>query len=406
MINFRQTFSNISLEKLQKTLFYLFILFLPTQLGKHFWLQESIAKGMRIDYFAPTFYFVDLLVIFIIISIIFKKKPEKINFSQLLFPLSILIQIFWSQTPIGHLCFSIRILIIFTLISYAKKNINYNQEKINTIFFFQSLFLFLTSSMQIIFEKNIGGILYFLGERNFTITTPGISLFNLFGKNFLRPYSTFSHPNALSGYSLIIFFYIYYFNKNKNQALLSMFFLFLTINLTFSQNTWFFFTLFFFITNITKKNQQNIKKLILTIFLSLILPFIMLYFGKKITLSQSFEIRNTLFEHGIKNNYKNILLGGGWYSDIINLFKNNFLIKNRVVYQPIHNSWWFTTLSIGILPLIALKKHFKTTYIPKKWLLIFCLVVSTGTFDHYWITQIQNLYLLSFLFIDFQKNNF
>src|ERR1035437_10261792 len=47
--------------------FYLLVLFLPTQLGKHFWPNFSYVYGIRIDYLSPTLYFTDLLVIGLIL---------------------------------------------------------------------------------------------------------------------------------------------------------------------------------------------------------------------------------------------------------------------------------------------------------------------------------------------------
>src|SRR5579872_2586293 len=47
---------------MENLLFYLLILFLPTQLGKHFLPNFSIIQGIRIDYLSPTVYFTDILI--------------------------------------------------------------------------------------------------------------------------------------------------------------------------------------------------------------------------------------------------------------------------------------------------------------------------------------------------------
>ena len=55
-------------------------------------------------------------------------------------------------------------------------------------------------------QHSLGGIFWFLGERTFTVDTPGIARFPLclpsfFGCiEFLRSYATFPHPNVLAGY--------------------------------------------------------------------------------------------------------------------------------------------------------------------------------------------------------------
>ena len=54
--------------KLHKTFFYLLIIFLPTQLGKHFWPDWTMVLGLRLDYLSPTLYLTDILILGILIS--------------------------------------------------------------------------------------------------------------------------------------------------------------------------------------------------------------------------------------------------------------------------------------------------------------------------------------------------
>lgn len=59
---------------------------------------------------------------------------------------------------------------------------------------------------QFFLQRSIGGILWWLGERTFSIGTPGIAkiaLCNLIHSScplYLRPYATFPHPNVLGGF--------------------------------------------------------------------------------------------------------------------------------------------------------------------------------------------------------------
>src|ERR1035437_8081006 len=57
----------LSLAKISKLFFYLLILFLPTQLGKHFWPNSSFVYGLRLDYLSPTLYFTDILILLIFV---------------------------------------------------------------------------------------------------------------------------------------------------------------------------------------------------------------------------------------------------------------------------------------------------------------------------------------------------
>lgn len=51
-----------------------------------------------------------------------------------------------------------------------------------------------------IFWGRTTGWFWWLGERSFAINTPGIATIAIWGREILRPYATFSHPNALGGY--------------------------------------------------------------------------------------------------------------------------------------------------------------------------------------------------------------
>src|SRR3990167_538799 len=57
--------------------------------------------------------------------------------------------------------------------------------------------------MQFVFQKSLG--LWFLGERNFSVDTPSIAHVYIFGKQLLRPYGTFPHPNVAAAFFAVGF---------------------------------------------------------------------------------------------------------------------------------------------------------------------------------------------------------
>jgi hypothetical protein len=62
---------------------------------------------------------------------------------------------------------------------------------------------------QFFLQHSVGGLLWFLGERTFDITTPGIARAQFFpfiisnSREILRAYATFPHPNVLGGFLAI-----------------------------------------------------------------------------------------------------------------------------------------------------------------------------------------------------------
>ena len=47
--------------KLAKITTVLWLLLIPTQLGRHWWPEWSLVRGVRVDYLSPTLYLIDLL---------------------------------------------------------------------------------------------------------------------------------------------------------------------------------------------------------------------------------------------------------------------------------------------------------------------------------------------------------
>src|SRR5260221_12343343 len=59
------------LQSSQNKLFFLILLLLPTQFGRHFWPSFSFVLGQRVDYLTPILYLTDILIVlFVILNLI------------------------------------------------------------------------------------------------------------------------------------------------------------------------------------------------------------------------------------------------------------------------------------------------------------------------------------------------
>src|SRR3989344_6346282 len=65
------------LKRVENVLLFLTILFLPTQLGRHFWPEFSFIYSLPIDYLSPTLYLWDLLVV--LLWTVFLLQGKHIN---------------------------------------------------------------------------------------------------------------------------------------------------------------------------------------------------------------------------------------------------------------------------------------------------------------------------------------
>ncbi|NMB56589.1 hypothetical protein GYA19_01460 [Candidatus Beckwithbacteria bacterium] len=386
------------LKKLQILSFYLVLILLPTQLGKHYWLSESLVRGFRVDYVTICFYLTDFLIlIFVSLEFLLNKKIKK-QFFYL--PLIILtwnfIQLFWTPLKIFQVFFSVKVFIflIFALIVARKK---FNFSVISKIFSFQLLFLFLLSLAQFLLTHSVDGIFYFLGERRFNLLTPGIAQENLGGRLWLRPYATFSHPNVLAGYVVLVLTFLLLNLKKVNLklVLISLLAGILTLMLTFSVAGMAVFLIAGILLLLLKFKEgfllQNSKKmLLLSLVFSFLAPILLLLFSDN---NEAVWLRNLIFLNNLQNLPQNFLLGVGWFGNLV-LKNPNLSVKS---VQPIHNFFWQLLFSVAILPLALLMVKYGRRFInnlTKQQVILLILICLLGAFDHYLLSSQQGILLM------------
>ncbi|MBI2414738.1 hypothetical protein HYV31_02775 [candidate division WWE3 bacterium] len=76
---------SVSFAKLHKTIFYLILVLLPTNLGKHFISVDSYVNSRLVDYLVPTFWLIDILLFGLFITWAFSggfKKIKRFEYKQ------------------------------------------------------------------------------------------------------------------------------------------------------------------------------------------------------------------------------------------------------------------------------------------------------------------------------------
>ncbi len=387
-------FKQLTIEKLNNFLFLLLIFFLPSQLGKHFFLPFSYLNGVRVDYLAPTLYLTDILIFFLFIlnfsKIISFIKNKKI----ILLFLLLIINIFFSFNKIIGVYKLIKIIEFLILFLLSVINFQKIDKRIILItLIFSSLIQLFLSFYQFIYQKSIQRIFYLLGERLFTISTIGIAKITIEGKEFLRPYGSFSHPNSLGGFFLLLYFYVLTekkFNKYFLSKILLLLISGILVLFSFSKIaifTFIFLNLIYFI-----KNNHCLICLIGKILTFFIVGAIflkthtdLLTIEKRILLINNFWL--------ILKKYFLIGVGLGNYLIAQSHFKSHFLLFFN---QPVHNIFLLFLNEIGVFIFIIITKFIYDFFkkIKINFYLIF-LVLITGFFDHYWYTLQQNFLILA-----------
>lgn len=386
------------MKKLNQILFFLFLLFLPTQLGKHFFFPFSYLSGVRVDYLAPTVYLTDIIVFLLVIfnfKTVFKFfKNKKVMIGLFL----LLINVLFSRLPVISLYWFIKIIEFLIVFSLAKKMLKTLEEKfILTALLISGLFELSLSFIQLINKHSVQGIFYYFGERLLSLSTPGVAKASIQGVEFLRPYGTFSHPNSSSGFFLILYFYILIYKKFNRYLILKYLFLFISSVLVFISFSkiaivsYLILNTFYLILN-TKINCRICKIARMTI-----LFIISLIFLQATTDPLTINKRIELMKNSITIILRYPIQGVGLGSYLIEQAK--FSSKYYLFFnQPVHNIFLLfiseTGLIIGGFLLYQLINQLIQRRLTKdRWLLIF-VIVFTGFFDHYWLTLQQNFLLM------------
>ncbi len=404
---------------LSNSFFYLLILFLPSQLGKHFFPTFSFVSGIRIDYLAPTVYLTDLLILATLTSWIVEKlkaqyfpgrKKIKISAKSLIFLifylLFFILNIFFAQNKLLAFFKALKIAELTFLAFY----ITDKKPSFKIAVYFLLFAVFYSSLIawgQFIKQESINGVFYLLGERTFNLETFGIARAFVLGKLVLRPYATFPHPNVLAGFLTAVLPFVIFLPQIKKEKNKGVFFyfplLFLTLStiaISLSKNAWIAtiligaFCLIYF--------RVKVYKIVL-----FFLPFLFFLpiFINRLNSAVSSDIETiTIREKLVLSSFamikKDPLFGVGLNNFIPNL-KNTTSINSYQELQPVHNAYLLLTAETGLLGLVffifLLRRVFKkmfnklpfyqSTHLPT--CLSFFSILFLSLFDHYFFTLQQ-----------------
>jgi len=376
---------------------FLIIFFLPTQLGRHFFFPQSFVFGIRVDYLAPTIFFFDLLVaLFFLFN--YKSIFEILETKRFLFFIFLLfLNNLFSIFKIITFYRSLRLIEWYLLFSLFKKIKYFRTIKYG--FFLGGIFQLFLAIFQLIKGGSLDGVFWFFGERHFSLSYPGIAKTIFFGKEILRPYATFSHPNSLAGFYLLLYFSFLTIKKLKGDAVadyLTLFVFSALILLSFSKIAillWLIGNVFIFAGKINCRLCFFSK--ILTMMVS---AYIFLSAKSDVF---SFNNRLDLLKEAflIFKNHWLTGVGLGAYvkaKELVN-FTN---LRYYLITQPVHYSFLLFLIEAGVFFSLfffgLIFNHLKKLY--SKNSIIFFSFLLTGFFDHYWWTLPQNFFLLAVIF--------
>ncbi len=379
-------------------LLLLFICILPFQVGTYFFQSFSYVSGVRVDYLAPSLYLIDIVAAAIIlfhVPLLIKNFGNKRT--VLLFAL-LSINACFSLVPQLSIYTSVRLFMILALYHIYKQT-DLPSRTILFAFLAGGLFETILAVSQMITLGSLQGVFYFAGERYFTLSTPGIAKASLWGQEILRPYGTFSHPNSLAGFYLLVYVFVLTGNLFRNSRYTKYAVLFISsllVFLSFSKAA--FATLVVLSAVYLLKNRTltcNLCKFARIAGLTVLFVIIAVAQTDPRTLAKRAE----LIVQSIRIFTQHPVLGVGLgnYPLSAARFPTPFLDS---LNQPVHSIYLLLLTELGTVGVVTMiiaalpfiKKVLKAApYVA-------AAVLITGGFDHYWITLKQNSMLLGVLF--------
>lgn len=381
------------MKRAEQALLFLTILFLPTQFGKHFWLQFSFVYSLPIDYFSPTFYFWDLLVVLLLSTFLAQKKSVNkvaLNLFCLFFLTQAASLLFSANIGAGLVRLE-QYLVAGLFGVYIASSKMLMRPLIFWALIMPSIAEIILAILQFIFGRTLG--LWILGERSFALSTPGIAKFDFYGIQFLRPYATFPHPNVLAGFLVVTMIFLQLKNPDYKGLIRKIVSLFagVVILLTVSRVV---IAVGFVWTMISLKNKY---RLFLLAGVVILLPILYTRFSSILTFDNlTLTRREELSGIALSLFFKSPVLGIG-LNNFISTGADLLLVGPSRFLQPVHNIFLLAMSETGIVGLFGLLVLIGYPIWKHSFLPVWVVIIVLGLFDHYFLTLPQGYRLLFLL---------
>lgn len=395
-----------------KNLLFLLVALLPAQLGRHFWPPWTQVLGLRIDYLSPTLYLTDLILLLLFLTslpliISFFKRQNFLFFGAAGLVLLLLgIGIVNSRNPDVGIYQLIKWLgfVFFGFILAQKVASHTLLRQITLILSVGAIFESFLALAQFLNQGSIGGIFWWLGERTFSGQTPGIAQAEVLGELLLRPYGTFSHPNVLAGYLVVVLALIlgFAYQARWQQSIRwsAIIFGVLALFFTFSRSAWIaglLVILFYFVA------RKQWLPLTLVILLSIAgassiqSRFSTLFLSDQ----ESLEQRQELNLAALEMIQTHPVFGVGLGNFLVELPRYHQERRAVRFIQPAHNLYLMIAAELGLPILAAFLGFLLVTYqhLIKQFSLPLIVplsaILALSLFDHYFYTLQQGQLLLA-----------
>lgn len=403
----------INYRAVHSKIFYLVVVFIPLNLGKHFVYSGSYVGGILVDYLVPAIFVTDILILLLLLFWIidngFKGILKVLHKSSYVGTLTILListfalSTISSISPYSSIHYLIRILLYFGFFMYVISTLGvlHSPKKIVYFVSFSALFLCILGLFQWVGQGSVFDNYLIFGEQPYSASTKGIAIENVFGEGKVPVYGTFRHPNVFAGYLSLVLIWILWLLRKSNILFLLILLILSTLFLTFSQIAWLATLVGLAYLVLFKKFNNRINYL----FIPFVLIILLLGLGLPYLQTELIESYPSLYRRRnlgasslkIIEEYK--LFGTGPNTNTVLIEEHLPLTKDLRFVQPAHNIFvliyaesglFALTLFCLLFVLAIYKSHKNNQFI----IASLCQILILGSFDHYLLTSNQGLLLL------------
>lgn len=422
------------LEKIQNTLFYVFVFLLPWQtryIFSHLTLGGSEFEYGKLSIYVSEVVLFFLFFLFTIYWIFFGIKKDKLPLNFLFLFVLLLISSFGYFFTIDKQMFFYGLLKLSELVFliFIINKINFSCIKVGYSFV-SSMFLHSILGIYQFINQNINPNKY-LGIAEQVSYLKGPSIIENIGGRFLRAYGGLSHPNIFGGFLVIavLFMVGIYVTKIINKKIyekIIFWIIFITLFnaliLTFSRSAYLALGIsfvFIFIYSIYKKCFNKYSSIfIIVFFISTISLFIFKdIFVTRTSLTQRTEINSNIERIQLLKQSFNIiqerfLYGVSFNNYIPAIYSRNFGFQ-IYEYQPVHNVYLLVFAELGIIGFLFYLSIFvfsfcKNIKTKDEINIIFSIMILSifviNLFDHYFWTSYSGV-IISFLILFINNKN-
>lgn len=399
-----------------KKLFYLIILCIPLNLGKHFIIRDSYVRGLLIDYLIPTVYVIDLmifaLIAFWIAKIIQRRKFRHIKTNSpviilsFLYVFSLFLSFLIAPRIIPSLYQFISTLLHFGFFLFILEEVDLKKDmrRIALVASVSVLLISLLGVLQWLKQGAVFNNYLILGEQPYAYNTVSIVKENVFGNAMIPPYGTFRHPNVLAAF-LSVFLILIFANKSVFKSESYFYFVMLlgtfVLFISWSKVTWFCYIYSLVTLYLLQRFQKRFVGWYICISLVTVLLLCFIPYWLRSSADPSLYMRGDLINAAFQIIKEKPAYGVGL--NMITIYVSPLLKHAEFLrfIQPPHNMYLLIfsesgifafTLFLLILSVLlhsTYKSLIKSDYMYAYLLINFVQILILGSFDHYFITIVQ-----------------